>query len=190
LASSVSNQNPLPVEWVNFNVINSANELHFSWQTVPGIIPDYFEIEYSDDGKRFYLLKKLTMLIPNSLYQYSIKNPSPLVRFYRLKTVYQQLQYYSSIISLNIPDRNIRLHFVSSVVSSNQIILSITASKRCQIIIYIINNLGQIISKTPCQLLSGNQYISLPARELRAGYYQVFGLSSALHTNPLIFIKP
>jgi hypothetical protein len=191
LASSVSNQNPLPLEWVNFNVKSAANELLFSWQTMPGKIADYFDIEYSDDGNRFYLLKRVTEIAANGSYQYSIKNPSLFKRFYRLRTVYQQgIQYYSSVISVNIPDGNIRLLFVSSAVSLNQVIVSVTAPKRCQIIIYIINNLGQIISKKHCQLLPGNQHISLPVYGLRAGYYHVFGLSSALHTNPLIFIRP
>jgi hypothetical protein len=191
LASSVSNQNPLPLERVNLNVKSSAGELHFSWQTKPGIIPDYFEIEYSEDGNRFYLLKKITGLVANGTYQYSIKYNSLLTRYYRLKTMYQQgMQYYSSVIYVNIPDGNIRLLFDISAVSSNQLIVSATASKRCQIIIYIVNNLGQIISKRPCQLLPGNQQISLPIHGLRSGYYQVFGLSSAFHTNPLIFIKP
>lgn len=191
LASSVSNQNPLPLEWVNFNVKSSGNELHFSWQTMPGIIADYFDIEYSDDGNRFYLLKKITEIEANGSYRYSIKNPSRFNRFYRIKTVYQQgVQFYSRIIPVNFREGNVRLLFVSPAISSNQIIVSITAVKNCQIIIYIINNQGQVISKIPYQLFPGNQHISLPVSGLKAGYYQVFGLSSAFHTNPLIFIKP
>ena len=191
LASSVSNQNPLPVEWVNFNVKSSANELHFSWQTKPGIIPEYFEIEYSDDGNRFYLLKKITILMVNGSYQYSIKNPSRFTRFYRLKTVYQQgVQYYSTILPVNFRSENVRLHFASPVASSNNIIVSVSADKSCQIIFYVINGLGQVVFKKPYQLSPGKQNISLPLHGFPAGYYQVFGLSSALHTNPLIFIKP
>ncbi len=191
LASSVSNQNPLPVEWISFNIKNSANELHFYWQTQPGIIPDYFEIEYSDDGNRFYLLKKITVLTVNGTYQYSIKNKSLLTCYYRLKTVYQPgVQYYSSIIPVNTRIGKVRLLFISPAGSSGQIIISVSADKSCRVIFYFINNLGQVASKIPYLLLQGNQHISLPVSGLRAGYYQVFGLSSAFYTNPLIFIKP
>ena len=191
LASSVGNQNPLPVEWVNFNVKKSANELHFSWQTMPGITPDYFEIEYSDDGNKFFLLKKIMASVANGSYQYSIKDHTQFTRYFRLKTVYlQRHQYYSTIIPVNFQDGKVRLHFVSSAASSNHIIVSVSADKSCQIIFYFINSIGQVTTKIPYQLFRGNQHISLPVHGLRAGYYQVFGLSSALHTNPLIFIKP
>jgi len=191
LASSVSNQNPLPVEWVNFNVKRSANELHFTWQTMPGIIPDYFEIEYSDDGTRFYLLKKITALMANGSYQYSINDPTPFTRYYRLKTVNQQGgRFYSNIIPVNSKSGIVRLHFVRPAASSNQIIVSLFADKNCQIVFYFINSLGQVTCKIPYQLFRGNQLITLSLPGLRAGYFQVFGLSSALQTNPLIFIKP
>ncbi len=191
LASSVNNQNPLPVEWLNFNVKKSNNELHFSWQTKPGMMADYFEIEYSEDGSRFNFLKKITAMPVNDSYQYSIKNPYLFTRYYRLKTVYQQgVQYYSTIIPVNYREEKVHLNFVSSALLSGQIIVSVSSDKSCQIIIYIINNLGQIISKIPYQLFPGIQHISLPIDKLRSGYYQVFGLSSAFHTNPLIFIKP
>jgi len=191
LASSVSNQNPLPVEWVNFNVRTSADELHFTWQTKPGIIPDYFDIEYSDDGNRFFVLKKITSMVVNGSYQYSIKKPSLFIRYYRLKTVYQQtVQYYSTIVPVNFRNGNLRIHFVSPAVSSSHITVSVNADKSCQIIFYFINYLGQVSGKIPYQLYPGNQFISLPVYRLGSGYYQVFGLSSTLHTNPLIFIKP
>ena len=191
LSSSVSNQNPLPVQWLNFNVKRSANELHFSWHARPGIISDYFEIEYSEDGNRFHLLKIIPALPMNGSYQYSIKDPSRLTRYYWLKSVYQQgLRYYSNIIAVDFQDEKVRLHFVSSAASSNHIIVSLSAEKSCQIVFYFTNSLGQVINKIPYQLFRGNQHISLPVHGLRAGYYQVFGLSSALHTNPLIFIKP
>jgi len=69
-------------------------------------------------------------------------------------------------------------------------LLSLSANKSGQIIFYFINSLGQVISKIPCQIFAGNQQISLSVYGLHAGYYQVFGLSSAFYTNPLIFIKP
>jgi hypothetical protein len=165
--------------------------LHFSWHARPGIISDYFEIEYSEDGNRFHLLKIIPALPMNGSYQYSIKDPSRLTRYYRLKSVYQQgLRYYSNIMAVDFQDEKVRLHFVSSAASSNHIIVSLSAEKSCQIVFYFTNSLGQVINKIPYQLFRGNQHISLPVHGLRAGYYQVFGLSSALHTNPLIFIKP
>jgi len=191
LASSSSNQNPLPITWVKFGLKESVHGLHFNWEVPKGFNPDFAEIEHSCDGIRFTLLKKITSCSTNCSYYISDKDLPLSARYYRIKLVKEfGTSYYSRIVSMNAQRGILPMLMLGQTPSSSHLLISLSAPKADHIIFYFLNNLGQKIKIIPMQIRAGNQHISLPVYDLRAGNYQVFGLSSSLSTNPLIFIKP
>lgn len=51
--ASITGDNPLPVEWLNFSVQAENDGVKLKWSTASEINNDYFEIEHSTDGFEF-----------------------------------------------------------------------------------------------------------------------------------------
>lgn len=85
--ASTTSANPLPVELISFNVINSNNKALLNWITATEKHNDFFTLEKSTDGTNWVLLNTIkgkgeSISITN--YQYIDKNPFNGLSYYRL----------------------------------------------------------------------------------------------------------
>ncbi len=90
LSSASPGINPLPVELLNFKVINENGLNHVMWQTLSEKSNDHFEVERSLNGQAFQKIKSVNGAGNSSvLLNYSItdRNPGKEMVCYRLKQV-------------------------------------------------------------------------------------------------------
>lgn len=90
--------NPLPVEWIDFNLINGEKQVFIEWTTATEVNSDYFTIERAGNNMVFLPLSKVNASgFSNIAVSYHSIDSNPLedISYYRLKQTDRdgQIQY-------------------------------------------------------------------------------------------------
>lgn len=190
LASSDPNQNPLPVEWVRLTATRIMTGIQLMWQINRNTTALGIEIERSTDGYTFQTIKKVSAYETRYIDTYLLHNPSAIINYYRICIVsLAGNNIYSQVLAFPLPPEKVCLTGIKMAGSSGYYSLKITAPEKLPLTLCIVNINGQLVKKIKVQLEPGNQEISLTLQDLGTGYFQVFGVSSTLLTNPLKFFK-
>jgi hypothetical protein len=119
---SITTENPLPIQLINFSATPSNNYVHLNWTTASETNNDYFTIESSNDAVNFKEVSRMSGAgNSNSILTYSSVDTNPYsgVSYYRLKQVdYDGNFVYSDmeVVNMNV------LSEVDMVVSPNPVI--------------------------------------------------------------------
>ncbi len=122
-----SPNNPLPIELINWSVINKGNQLMALWTTVSENNNHYFSLEESIDGLKFYSIKDIYTDTPNSLelknYTYNFDAQTrQSTLYYRLKqTDFDGRFSYSDIVTVKIIEDDASLTLYPNPVINHQI---------------------------------------------------------------------
>jgi hypothetical protein len=122
---SITTENPLPIQLINFSATPSNNYVHLNWTTASETNNDYFTIESSNDAVNFKEVSRLSGAgNSNSILTYSSVDTNPYsgVSYYRLK----QVDYDGNFVysDLEVVNMNV-LSEVDMVVSPNPVIGSL-----------------------------------------------------------------
>jgi hypothetical protein len=163
------NDNPLPVELVNFNVRLHRDEAIVTWETVWEVHNDYFSIEHSIDGRSFAQVGiRAGAHSSSALIRYEFRHT---VRregrhYYRLKQVDEDANFdYSPIRVVTFKDAQI---FVTPTFTDNYV--EITWSQNTLADIYIYSFQG-ILKYSELKTASGYRKISM--QSMPSGLYVV-----------------
>lgn len=101
----------LSVEWLDFDIVEIGSSMvSISWSTAQEVNNDYFEIEYSRDGKNFEFIEKIEGAGNSNVksdyeYQYKLENSG--IYYYRIKQVDFDSKYsYSEIRYIDISNES------------------------------------------------------------------------------------
>lgn len=99
---------PLPVELVSFKAVAQQNQVLLQWATASERDNDRFEVERSQDGRKFTLIGQVkgkgTSSLTNS-YTFTDKNPGTGVNYYRLRQVdFDGAFEYSKTIAVHMKE--------------------------------------------------------------------------------------
>ena len=190
LAGSDPNQNPLPVEWVRLTATRITTGIHLMWQINRNTISSGIEIERSTDGYTFQTIKKLSAYETRYIDTCLLHNPSAIINYYRIRVMsLAGNTIYSQVVAFPLSPEKVYLTGIKMAGSSGNYFLKMNAPEKMPLTLCIVNIKGQLVKKIIVQLEPGYQEISLTLQDLGAGYFQVFGVSSTLLTNPLKFFK-
>ncbi len=105
--------NPLPVVWDKFYVGTLYKKTKLNWQTSSEINNDYFEVQYSEDGKTFQSIGKVDGSGNSSRmtqYEFMHENPDEGTSYYRLKQVDFDGKFeYSPVKSIYVSEADVRI---------------------------------------------------------------------------------
>ncbi len=99
--ASTSNQNPLPVTWLQFEAIQKNHSVALNWSTASETNNDYFAVEHSTDGFFFRELARLSGAGNSSQelnYSWVHQRPGSGHHYYRIRQVDFNGQYSQSEI--------------------------------------------------------------------------------------------
>jgi len=103
----------LPVKINSFIVKNKKEENLISWQTSSEINNNYFEVQYSEDGKTFQSIGKVDGSGNSSRmtqYEFMHENPTAGTSYYRLKQVDFDGKFeYSPVKSIYVSEADVRI---------------------------------------------------------------------------------
>ena len=104
--ASNSTENPLPVEWLDFDAVYDGKVVHLNWKTASEHNSDYFEIEKSNGNAPFEpIIRTKAAGYSNSILQYreTDRNPSQGITLYRLReTDFDGKTQWSNTVKLQI----------------------------------------------------------------------------------------
>lgn len=131
---------PLPVEFISFDATAKESKVVLNWSSASELNNDYFEIEWSNDGRSF---ESIGMIHGNGTtsevnhYQFLHSKPAAGVNYYRLKQVDFDGQFeFSSTKTAKIE----RVDLVSIFPSiANQEINILKPEGNCEVVIYYMN---------------------------------------------------
>ncbi|MFM9911089.1 MAG: hypothetical protein ACKVOW_17240 [Chitinophagaceae bacterium] len=191
LASSQQNQNPLPLQMIFFAVRQNSSGIELTGKFSNDLTASTFDIEYSRDGHFFQTLKRIPLTQNNFIFIDKENRLIDHVCYYRIHvTGVFGNHYYSNIIPCYSAKKRVSLTGIMVQGFNATCIIKINSSIKAPMTLYLVNNIGQLISKIQCQLMLGTQEVSLPVQRISAGLFHVFGVSSGIKTNLLKFFKP
>ena len=169
-----ASQTPLPIDLLNFNLLNLNDEkIKINWQTAAEINNDYFSIERSINGTEWELLKEIVGAgNSNSLLTYTAWDESPYngLSYYRLKqTDFDGKFKYSPVKSMYIQSR-LQLQVFPNP-TRNQVTIVGAENELTEVVIYDL--LGRNVTGLTKQSTINGTQLLIDLSNLKAGIYFV-----------------
>ncbi len=171
----------LPVTVTMFNGFIANNAVTLQWQVQNEINFKTYEIEYGSDGINFSTVAAITATQQVN-YQFTQALPNQPKLYYRLKLIDTDGTYsYSKVVAIN-NNHLLRASLYPNPANSFIIVKIDNASSN--VIVAVINNLGQVLEKVQ---VNGSQ-ISIATNQLASGLYHVQISQDGRSVNNLPFI--
>ena len=170
-----SANNPLPVQFLLFNVRCTGNSVIINWKTAQEINTAMFSIERSSDGIRWSAIGSLPAAGNSSIersYSYNDNNPGTGGAMYRIAEYDMdgRIQYTSIIRSDCNPKDTWRL-WPNPV--QEMLWVNITTTAASSATIKIFDNKGSLVRAQQNALLPGSNQLNIDMKRLSAGTYHV-----------------
>lgn len=156
LASTVPEQNPLPLVPVNFHALYDGNKPVFYWQTADDFT-GRFEIEQSGYQKSFIAVATLFSHPGNTHYQF-IFPALQAGRFFRLKMITETgVIYYSDVVPVAADKPSFQIRQVKA--SGNNVLLSVVSDQKQQLRVVISGIDGKTLYDAREEAFAGSNMI-------------------------------
>lgn len=187
LGSANANQNPLPLRTASLLAVKENDGLLFKWTIHPIAECQLIELQESNDGIQFHSITQLNKMVSSYKWATASFNGT---RYYRIKIIWVDgTQYFSAVRAVFNQNSGLQLRYLYPVLAHQFLQITLVSDKAQKLEIRVMDLRGNIIRKHLYFIEVGEQKITVPVAGLRAGQYQIFGLSSGLYTKPLRFIK-
>lgn len=177
LAGSGASDNPLAVLFNNVKAYQKDNGVQIEWTNLTEKDVAFYSIEHSTNGVDFTNInQQLPLFNQNTKVSYDAfdANPASGVNFYRIKA--RELSgkdFYSKVLNVNLSKNNRGLSLYPNPVRGTTITISLSAIKRGQYNLQIVNMSGQVIDKQSIYSRGTGitQTLNLPSTTKRGVYY-------------------
>ncbi|MFM2327413.1 MAG: hypothetical protein RIR31_1615, partial [Bacteroidota bacterium] len=190
---TVTSSGPLPIKVYYLNGAKDNNGNTLNWKAECSSTEAIFEIERSDDGRRFATINTIVASQLRCLqpFSYSDNNIVAGTTYYRIKIIDTDGKItYSSIIKLGgSQQKEMMLVRILPNPVSNIAQLNITTIKKDNVELAILSLEGKVMYKNTVQLQAGSSNISLDVSKLSKGTYFVRGVFTDGQTNSIKLIK-
>lgn len=169
---------PLPVSFLRFEVTPSMRQAYLDWTLQGGHQADYFSIERSNDGVRYYRVAKVNAQDLKNTYQWIDTQPYEGVTYYRVAQFNKDNTYgYSLIKTVNTTlNSKVELLVVPNPTSGENIQLQLKGvqhQETCQVSIYGVQGVIVHQQQITVQPQSRQSIRLLPVNSLAEGVYYV-----------------
>lgn len=183
------NNVPLPITLVSLKARQIGNRVSLDWITASEINNDYFEIEKSIDGTKFFAIDKVEGAINSTetrTYTFSDTEINQGMFFYRLKQVDLDKQFtYSPIVSVRVGE--VVTSNISFSVYPNPTVetLFITHEGLTEgrVIITLLDGSGRLISRSERWVEMNDGPLELDVRDMKPGYYVIQAIADGKSTS-------
>jgi hypothetical protein len=153
----------LPLIFTNFSVVEKDSKALLNWSTTAEIQNDYFDIEKSEDGNRFYSIgkvKKSNTTSQNATYSFIDQDALSSIAFYRLKQVDIDGKFtYSTLVNFKrkISDNKSISIYPNPIQDKINIRLKANSNTACTL--KIVNEFGQVVHTQNIKIANGQNEI-------------------------------
>lgn len=175
--ASVSTQNPLPIELLDFTAIYNGNEVDVKWTTATEINNDFFTVERSADANEYNTIAILDGA-GNSIsnINYSTLDASPLsgLSYYRLKqTDFDGNFSYSNIVPIEIEKNNFEIVNTFNSIEQNMLEITLNCTGNCLINFELYDMIGKNVYSSVVDATGKSIKIDVPTNTLSKGIYML-----------------
>ncbi len=190
LASSVPNENPLPVILISFIAAKENNEIKLNWDVASTDDVDYFEVWSSDDDNNFIKLDMVKSVLNETDYEFKDKQILNGTRYYKLRIVEKDGNiFFSKIIYIRNDDNAFRvLSIAPSPVYDNTTIL-LYAKEKVQLQFVVTGLDGKIVTRKIRTVIEGKNSIPCNFSALPSGVYILSCFDSKGNIGVVKFVK-
>jgi hypothetical protein len=137
----------LPVELLSFDAKPVDDNVILNWSTASEINNNYFEVEKSNDGKKFKTFQFVSgagnSTIQND-YSTVDESPSPGINYYRLKQVdFDGTISYSPIVAVEINSSNVFYVMPNPAIDKLELVFGSSGKENLQLTIYNMQGNGK-----------------------------------------------
>ncbi len=183
----------MPVTLEYFSGAKLTNALSLNWKAnCSGTGSAAFVIERSTDGRRFSEINNFTAsaLRCQQPFQYVDNSAAAGKNYYRIKVTEDNGKtFYSSIIVLLNAADGFDIAGILPTVVSNSAVLNVTAAQKTQLTVTIRDFAGRKMQQQVYNLVAGSNQLTVNAANLPAGIYNVTGVTAAMQTATIRFVK-
>ena len=190
IASTVGEQNPLPLTPIVFDADNSNEYVFLKWQIDPGMEASYFEVLRSNDNARFAAIHRINIIDRKVAYNYAETLLQPAIYYYKVKIVEKNGgTVYSSTRVVSYKQNKVFMTVLSPLIRNDNIQLTISVSERTSLTLLMINTEGKIVRKRLAVVDSNSNQFLWDIQGLASGVYVVVGVGNGIKTNVIRVIK-
>ena len=156
----------LPVQFLSLTGVLQANHVLLNWSVIASKEVDHFEVERSTDNQNFIntgIVSQLVKLneIQNFTFNDDISQVNKSIIYYRIKVIGKAGEIkYSNIIVIRL-DLTQNKITVSPNPANNAISVSFNAEKNHEVLLRLINNLGEIVYVNKVMAVKGKNFITV-----------------------------
>ena len=187
LASTVSNQNPLPSKWIKLAQDRSQGELILKWSIPQNWHPLQFTLERSDDGIRFERERRIMVYDRLESYEYRLTEVTK-PRWYRIAAHERGGEvFYSNVVFSDDASSDLTISLCNSRVQ--QLNICISSKRTTELRLLVCNLIGQVIASQRVHIQKGRQQLTLMMPAMRSGNYYLVGFNGSFRTNVVYFYR-
>ncbi|HKH61007.1 MAG TPA: hypothetical protein VKA49_09260, partial [Flavitalea sp.] len=189
IASTVQNQNPLPVVPISFNATSRDKHAALKWRVAPALEIQRFEILRSDDRIHFRLIETIPALSVKAEYEFVETLSTPGTYYYKIMMTEKNGNVHqSSIRSIVSSENGIQLQ-VATAVTNHILNLTLNAPERTMVNIIVLNAEGKTLRKISTQLYSRSQNLAIDLSAIPVGVHYITAVANGIKTNVVRFVK-
>jgi hypothetical protein len=189
LASTIADQNPLPIQPIFFKAWNHGDDAFLFWQVDPDINPASFEILRSVDQIHFDVVKKIDTSSRRYNYQFSEKLLGRGIYYYKLKlTEKNGTIRFSNLVLISYQPDEIKFISVLPTITRNTTSITINVSENALVNLTVINTEGQLVRKSSTMVI-GCATLRLDLSTLPAGIYYLTGTAKGKKAKTIRVVK-
>ncbi|MGV3766445.1 MAG: T9SS type A sorting domain-containing protein [Chitinophagaceae bacterium] len=158
---------PTPVKLSSFEAAEKNGKVYLKWTTEMELNHDYFEVEFSTDGRNFTAIDKIAGKgNASTQQQYSAIHTQPAAgfNFYRLKIVATDGSVeYSNVVKLNMGS-TLSVEQVKTYPNPfiDRINLDVKLERAQQVQVLLVDNAGKVMQSKSMQLSAGRHTVEVP----------------------------
>jgi hypothetical protein len=190
LASTVAEQNALPITPIVFNAERQDGNILLTWQIDQSFSIAYFEVLRSEDNIRFAAIANVEATPGRIDYHYKERVLARRVYYYKVRMIGKDGSIHDSTVrSIINSQANPSLIVSSPLIRGNNITLRARFPGKTQLVIFLVNVEGKIMRKISTMVNSSSTDLSIEIPSLATGAYYIGGYANGIKINVIKLIK-
>lgn len=189
IASTIQNQNPLPVIAISFHAISSGERAVLRWQVDPSLNIKRFEILRSEDKVHFRRIKDIPAASDRREYEFFETLLTTGTYHYKIIMIeHNGSVHQSGVRSIAYNQSGLEIQ-VASTVTTSSINLILKAPARTLFNIVVLNAEGKTLRKIVTQLNGRSQNLAIDVSTMPAGTYYIMAVANQVKRHVVRFVK-
>jgi len=190
LASSVSNENPLPLVLLFFSGVKENNQVGLSWNVTSSNNIDFFELWSANENSEYKKLNEVPAVFGQSGYSYKDERVWSGIVYYKLRVMMKDgTSFYSKIILINDNISSLKQLLIAPNPVYDYATVFVHAAEKAKWQLLVISAEGKVVNKSFFEVAKGMNSIPFDFSSLASGVYMLLCTDTKGNYSSVRFVK-